>query len=78
LYKLNKSQHNYTTTEHKLLAIVETLKEYRNILLGQQIKVYTNHKNLTCVNFNTQRVIRWRMVIEDFAPELVYIPGAKM
>jgi len=75
--KLNKAQRNYTTTERELLAIVETLKEYRNILLGQQIKVFTDHKNLTCVNFNTQRVIRWRMVIEDFAPELVYIPGAK-
>ena len=68
-------QRNYTTTEHKLLEIVKTLKEYRNILLGQQIKVFTDHKNLTCVNFNTQRVICWRMVIEDFAPQLVYIPG---
>ena len=39
--------------------------------------MFTDHKNLPCVNFNTQHVIRWRMVIEDFAPELVYIPGAK-
>eukprot|EP00957_Ditylum_brightwellii_P016258 1223098-Ditylum_brightwellii.AAC.1 len=38
LCKLNKAQCNYTTTERKLLKIVETLKEYRNILLGQQIK----------------------------------------
>jgi hypothetical protein len=75
--KLNKAQRNYTVTERELLAIVETLKEYRNILLGQQIKVFTDHKNLTRVDFNTQRVIRWRMVIEDFAPEIVYIPGAK-
>ena len=71
-------QRNYTTTECELLAIVKTLKEYRNILLGQQIKVFTDHKNLTCVNFNTQRVIRWCMVIEDFTPELVYIPRAKV
>ena len=74
--KLNSAQRNYTTTERELLAIVETLNEYRNILLGQQIKVFTDHKNLTCVNFNTQQVICWRMVIEDFAPELVYIPSA--
>ena len=78
LRKLNKAQRNYTTTECELLAIVKTLKEYRNILLGQQIKVFTDHKNLTCVNFNTQRVICWRMVIEDFAPELVYIPAQQM
>ena len=37
--------------------------------------MYTDHKNLTCVNINTQRVIRWQMVIEDFGPELIYIPG---
>ena len=45
--KLNSAQNYYTTTECKLLSIVETLKEVKNILLGKQIKVYTNHKNLT-------------------------------
>eukprot|EP00957_Ditylum_brightwellii_P073144 5559710-Ditylum_brightwellii.AAC.1 len=35
--KLNKAQTNYTTTEKNLLAIVETHKEFRNILLGQRI-----------------------------------------
>ena len=35
--KLNPMQTRYTTTERELLAIVETLKEFRNILLGQRI-----------------------------------------
>ena len=35
--KLNPTQTRYTTTERELLAIVETLKEFKNILLGQQI-----------------------------------------
>jgi hypothetical protein len=56
--KLNNAQKNYTTTERELLAIVETLKEFRNILLGQRIKIYTDHKNLTYKNFNTECVIR--------------------
>ena len=45
--KLNSAQKNYMTTTRKLLAIGETLKEFKNILLGQSIKVYTDHKNLT-------------------------------
>eukprot|EP00957_Ditylum_brightwellii_P070296 5340288-Ditylum_brightwellii.AAC.1 len=66
---------NFTTTEKELLAIVETLKEFRNILLGQRITVYTDHKNLTYTNFNTERVVCWRMVAEDYGPELIYIQG---
>ena len=52
--KLNPAQTRYTTTERELLAIVETLKEFRNILLGQKIVVHTDHKNLTYKNFNTE------------------------
>ena len=55
--KLNPAQTRYTTTERELLSIVETLKEFRNILLGHQIVVYTDHKNLMCKNFNTERVM---------------------
>ena len=75
--KLQDAQTRYTTTERELLAIVETLKEFKNILLGQKIKVYTDHKNLTYKNFNVDRVIRWRMVLEEYNPELIYIPGKK-
>ena len=57
------------------MSIVETLKEYRNILLGYPVKVYTDHKNLVYKNFNTERVMRWRLILEEFDPELVYIKG---
>jgi hypothetical protein len=74
--KLNDAQTRYTTTEKELLSIVETLKEFKNILLGHKIVVYTDHKNLVHKHFNTDRVMRWRLVLEEFGPELRHIKGS--
>ena len=63
--KLNLAQLNFTTIEHELLSIVETLKEFRNILSGLQIKVYTDHKNLTYKTFKTKKVTSWRLILEE-------------
>ena len=73
--KLSDAQTRYTTTERKLLAIVETLKEFRNILLGQRICIFTDCLNLTYKNFNTERVMRWRLILEEYGPILEYIKG---
>ena len=60
-WKLNPAQTRYTVTEHELLFIVETLKEFWNILLGHHIQVYTDHQNFTYVNFNTECVMLWHL-----------------
>ena len=75
--KLNPAQTRYTKTEKELLAIIETLKEFKNILLGQKINVFTDHKNLTYKTHNSARVMRWRLLIEEFGPTLHYLPGNK-
>ncbi len=45
-HKLSDAQTQYFITEFELLAIVETLKEFKGMLWGQDIMVYTDHKNL--------------------------------
>jgi RNase H-like domain found in reverse transcriptase len=60
--KLTAAQRRYTTSEGKLLSINESCKEYKNILLGYPIIVYTDHsyasfcslKNREC-QLNTSR-----------------------
>ena len=75
--KLNAAQRNYTTGEREMLSIVETLRAYRNILLGHEIIIFTDHKNL--VNDRTRhessRIQRWIWLLEEFGPKFKYLKG---
>jgi hypothetical protein len=75
--KLSGVQSKYTVTKLELLAIVETLKEFKGMLWGQRINVYTDHKNLTRdgLGLTSDRVTSWRIVLEEYAPEIIYIKG---
>jgi hypothetical protein len=64
--KLDSAQKRYTTGEQELLSKVETLREFRNIILGYKIKVHTDHKKITYAKSTSDRVMRWRLLIEEF------------
>jgi TusA-related sulfurtransferase len=64
-------------TEQELLAIVKTLKEFKGMLWGQQITVYTDHKNLMqdALGLTSDRMYCWRLFIEECGPTIMYIKG---
>ena len=66
LIKLIKSQHNYTTTEKELLAIVECLKQFRGIVFGYEINILSDHKNLVyaATLSESQMVMLWQIILE--------------
>ena len=66
--KLTGLQVQSTIEEKELLSVVETLKEFHTILLDQQLKIFTYHKSLTCKDFSTNCVLRWRIIIEEYIP----------
>ena len=61
------------TTERELLSISTTPNKFCTILFGHHITVYTDHNNLTIENFTTKRVLRWRLMLEKYVPEIKYI-----
>ena len=75
--RLSKPQNNYTTTEKGLIAIVERLKQSRVILFGCEINVFSDHKNLVyAANLSeSQRVMRWQLILEEFGPNIQPIAG---
>jgi hypothetical protein len=66
--KLTDPQTRYTITDLELLVIVETLCEYKCIFLGHLITIYTNHKNLTFLNFTTGCITCWQLIVEEYGP----------
>ena len=75
--KLNNAQRRYTTMEQELLCVVETLKEYRNILFGHELIVYTYHKKLVyeTLLMSSDRVMWWRLLLDEYRPTFKYIKG---
>jgi hypothetical protein len=75
--KLSNTQRKYIVTEIELLAIVETLKEFKGMIWGQNIKVFTDHANLMrdALGLTLDQVYQWRLLLEEYRPKIVYIKG---
>ena len=71
------AQKRCTVSEKELISIIITLKQFRTILIGQKWRIYTDHKNLTCKNFNTDRIIRWIIQVKGYGTDIECIKGDK-
>jgi hypothetical protein len=47
------------------------------MLWGQNIKVFTDHANLMrdALGLTSDQVYRWRLLLEEYGPEINYIKG---
>ena len=73
--KLSDTQTNYTVGEKELLGIVEGLKAFEGVIRGQDLTVHTDHLNLLYNKLPSQRMMRWRLLLEEYHPKVVHIKG---
>jgi hypothetical protein len=75
--KLSKMQCKYSVAKIELLALVKTLKEFKGMLWGQNIKVFNDHANLMrdALGLTLNQVYQWRLLLEEYGPKIVYIKG---
>jgi len=74
--KLTPAQTRYPASDLEALCITEVFEEYRGILYGSPIRVRTDHKNLTQRDLKSQRLLHWRLLLEEFSPTFEYLKGS--
>ena len=42
---------------------------------NKSLRIYTDHKNLTCKHFNTGVLLIWRLIVKDYNPDIECIQG---
>ena len=73
---LHNLSHRDQSSERELLSTLETLEDHGNVLLGHQMEAVADHKNLVHKTFNTERVMRWRLISEEFGLKLTHTKGS--
>ena len=56
---------------------MECLKQFQNILFGYEIHVFSDHNNLVyeATLSESQRVMRWWLLLKEFGPHIHHIAG---
>lgn len=76
--RLSKAEKNYSTTEHKGLAMVYGIQKFRHYLLGGHFKTYTDHfvlKYLVNKLVLGGRICKWLLLFQEYDFEVIVKPG---
>ena len=75
---LNSAERNYGTIEKELLAIIDSCKHFRPYLFSTKFIIETDHRPLVWLHSlrePNQRLIRWKLKLEEFDFEIRYKKG---
>jgi hypothetical protein len=75
--KLNSAHMNYATIDKELLFVIATLREFRSMLLGAELHIHTDHRNILNVGDSSERCQRWISYVDECSPTLHYVEGPR-
>ena len=76
--KLSPAEKNYPVHEKEMLALVDTLEEWRHYLLVSEVQVFTDNSALNYLQKNPRpspRQVRWLERLQWYQLKVAHIPG---
>jgi hypothetical protein len=68
---------NYATIDKELLCVVAALREFHSMLLGTELHVHTDHKNILNIGDSSQQRLCRISYVDEFGPVLHYVEGPR-
>jgi hypothetical protein len=75
--KLNSAQMNYVTIDKELLCVIATLRKFCSVLLGAELHVHKDHRNILSIGDSSQRRLCWISYVDEYGPEYHYVEGPR-
>ncbi|GFW47157.1 transposon Tf2-6 polyprotein [Trichonephila clavipes] len=80
--KTTPQEEKYSSYELEVLAVNESLKKFRNYLVGNKFKIVTDcsafQKTMRSKKQLTPKIARWALFLEDFNYEIIHRPCKQM
>jgi hypothetical protein len=75
---LGDAQRRYSATEKELVAVIESIKRFRHLLLGNSFILRTDHKPILFLfktrNLNS-KMMRWALFLQEYCFDIEYLKG---
>ena len=80
--KFSNTQQNWHVSEQEIYAVIHAVEKWRQYLIAQHFRIYTDHKNLQelfnrAKNFRAGKLYRWAVRLQDFEFTARYIKAHK-
>eukprot|EP00477_Mikrocytos_mackini_P002368 GAHX01002627.1.p1 GENE.GAHX01002627.1~~GAHX01002627.1.p1 ORF type:complete len:943 (-),score=146.49 GAHX01002627.1:47-2875(-) len=73
--KLSSAEENYSIVEREELAIIRSLENMKALIGNNEIKIFTDNKNLTFLRGKSARARRWRTQLYEYNFKIEHISG---